>query len=74
VAYQPLSDKELKDIHTSLKAEFDYVARTWLDPHYALDAAKADMVVALLAIEKEIRDREASAPCPPSNNSKPLKL
>ncbi|MCC7038322.1 MAG: hypothetical protein IT560_13610 [Alphaproteobacteria bacterium] len=74
MAYQPLSDKELKDIHTSLRAEFDYATRTWRDPHYALGAAKADMVVALLALEKEIRDREASAPCPPSANSKPLKL
>lgn len=74
MAYQPLSDQELKDIHASLKAEFDYVARTWKDPHYATGAAKADMVVALLALEKEIRDRETPAPCPPAANTKPLKL
>lgn len=73
MGYQPLSDKDLKDIHTSLRAEFDYAARSWKDPHYHTASAKANMVLALLALEKEIRDREAPATTLPSNN-KPLKL
>jgi hypothetical protein len=56
--YIPLSDDELRAMHMDLRKEFDYAKRQWSELHPSMGSRKANIILAMLALEEEICRRQ----------------